>query len=202
MPFEVAMLGGKPVKMWLSFLVGLALLGCATPRLQIQANNSPSVKAVKVSGRILSGALTLGGSEAAYACARGGESISSCNGKIARIYSLLLLGAAQGAGAGLSAAGQSYRATPSPVVAGCERSFDASSGNSYTTCPQAAGGYVINGYNSRTGTTWRAVMDSKGNMRGTDGDGNYWTYDSYTGVYHNFGTGISCYGKGTLRTCH
>lgn len=94
--------------------------------------------------------------------------------------------------------------TPPPVVAGSGfgSSYDWRSGNSYSWTRNSDGSTDVNGWNLRTGSSWRTTIEPDGDMRGTDSHGNSWTYDNSTGYYHNFGTGKTCFGKGALRTCY
>lgn len=81
-------------------------------------------------------------------------------------------------------------------------SYDPRTGNSYNVTENYGGGARVDGYNSSTGSTWHTTIENNGNMRGTDSDYNSWTYNSSTGAYYNYGTGESCYGKGSFRTCN
>jgi hypothetical protein len=90
---------------------------------------------------------------------------------------------------------------PAYYVPQTRNTYDWQTGNSYTTTRRASGGTSINGYNVENGSTWHTEVDRRGNMHGTDADGNYWTYDRRSGAYFN-GNGASCYGTGALRTCN
>lgn len=87
-----------------------------------------------------------------------------------------------------------------PVMAW--QKYDYKTGNSYNGYSDSSGNTHVNGYNYNTGSTWRTDVKSNGDMNGTDAQGNYWNYNRTTGAYHNYGTGVSCYGKGQLRTCY
>jgi hypothetical protein len=60
---------------------------------------------------------------------------------------------------------------------------DLQSGNTYYS---HGNGY--RGYNSNTGSQWNATS-SGSIIRGTDANGNAWSYDRNTGNYYNYGTG-------------
>lgn len=64
------------------------------------------------------------------------------------------------------------------------------------------GDTVVNGFNYETGSTWNTTIKPNGSMNGLDGNLNPWSYDSRSGTYSNFGTGVTCFGKGALRTCY
>lgn len=57
-------------------------------------------------------------------------------------------------------------------------------GNSYRST-----GSTVYGSNSSTGSTWTNSYSSGGNQRGTDSQGNSWSYNRGSGVYQNYGTG-------------
>jgi hypothetical protein len=80
--------------------------------------------------------------------------------------------------------------------------YDYNTGSTYTTTPMYGGGAQVNGYNSRTGSTWNSTYQSNGQMSGTNSKGQYWTGNSQTGYYHNYTTGRTCYGTGYARTCY
>lgn len=75
-------------------------------------------------------------------------------------------------------------------------------GNCYSVTEDGDGGYSVRGFNSGTGSTWNNKIESNGDQRGFDSNGNYWKYNNSTGNYTNFGTGQSCFGKGAFRTCN
>ncbi len=56
-------------------------------------------------------------------------------------------------------------------------------------------------FNYNTGSMWNTDIDSRGSMRGFDADANYWSYDSGSKVYMNYGTGRMCIGEGYARSC-
>ncbi len=74
--------------------------------------------------------------------------------------------------------------------------YDNRSGNSYNTW-----GGTTRGYNQGTGSAWSSQGYS-GGQRGTDSQGNPWSYNSRTGVYQNYGTGRTCVGSGAGRVCY
>lgn len=78
--------------------------------------------------------------------------------------------------------------------------YDAQSGNSYSTYEQLDGSTRVNGSNIQNGTMWNSTIDTKGNMRGIDSDGNAWSYDRKTGNYINT-NGKICTGTGATRVC-
>lgn len=80
--------------------------------------------------------------------------------------------------------------------------YDYQSGNLYTTSPTYNGGVRVQGSNMNTGAMWNAEIDRKGNQRGTDSSGNYWTYDQGSKTYMNLGTGKMCTGEGYARICN
>lgn len=77
---------------------------------------------------------------------------------------------------------------------------DRSSGNVYRVTPQYGGGATVRGNNYETGSTWRTTIQPNGNQRGTDADGNMWSYNPRSGAYMS-SDGTTCIGKGELRTC-
>ena len=83
---------------------------------------------------------------------------------------------------------------------GTSTTYDYNSGNSYTTSQGFGGNTIINGFNSRTGSSWNTTIDANGNQRGMDSKGNTWNYNSTTGTYFN-SNGKICTGKGASRIC-
>lgn len=81
-------------------------------------------------------------------------------------------------------------------------SYDWRSGNSYSWTTDRSGTTHLNGNNFGTGSSWRTTIQPNGSQTGFDSQGNYWTYDSNTGFYQNFGTGRTCTGTGAFRTCY
>lgn len=77
--------------------------------------------------------------------------------------------------------------------------YDSNTGNSYNV-NQYGNQTHVDGYNANTGSQWHTDIDNQGNMRGTDKDGNYWTYNDSTGSYIN-SNGTTCIGRGAARTC-
>ena len=73
--------------------------------------------------------------------------------------------------------------------------YDPSSGNSYSTF-----GNTTHGWNHNTGAQWRSTTYGSQTF-GTDSNGNTWNYNSNTGMYQNYGTGVTCFGQGVYRTC-
>lgn len=86
-----------------------------------------------------------------------------------------------------------------PALAGS--TYDWRTGNQYNTTTYS--NYTeVKGYNYNTGTRWKTKIYNDGDMRGTDGNGNRWKYNSTSGYYYNYGTGKTCTGKGAFRTCY
>lgn len=79
--------------------------------------------------------------------------------------------------------------------------YDWQSGNSYTVTPGFNGGAHIRGFNLNTSSMWNTDIDARGNMRGFDANGDYWTYNRGSKTYMNLGTGRMCIGEGYARTC-
>lgn len=79
--------------------------------------------------------------------------------------------------------------------------YDWQSGNTYRWQRDPDGSTTVNGFNTRTGSTWRTEIERDGDMSGRDSRGNYWRYDASTGFYTNT-DGTVCMGRGTLRTCN
>ena len=79
--------------------------------------------------------------------------------------------------------------------------YDWQSGNSYNWNTDSQGNTQLRGFNLNTGSMWNQTIEPDGDQRGSDSQGNYWTYDNQTGNYFNFGTGRTCTGKGALRSC-
>lgn len=80
--------------------------------------------------------------------------------------------------------------------------YDPKTGNSYNYSTDSQGTTTVRGSNLGTGSNWTNIIDKKGNQRGIDSNFNNWTYNAATGNYYNYGTGKSCYGKGSLRQCY
>lgn len=74
-------------------------------------------------------------------------------------------------------------------------------GNRYTTSTDVYGNTQVQGRNVYTGSTWRNTIESDGDQRGIDSNGNSWRYDAQSGFYSN-SNGKTCFGKGALRTCN
>lgn len=89
-----------------------------------------------------------------------------------------------------------------PVAAQSGSHYDWRSGNQHHWNSNPYGGTTYRGNNFRTGSSWSGRIDSRGNQSGYDSRGNYWNYNRSSGRYHNFGTGKSCYGRGTARRCY
>lgn len=79
--------------------------------------------------------------------------------------------------------------------------YDWQSGNSYSIYSDPSG-TRYNGMNLNNGSMWSGQIDRQGNQRGFDAQGNPWSYNSSTGTYMNYGTGKTCMGQGSLRTCY
>ncbi len=69
-----------------------------------------------------------------------------------------------------------------------ETTYDWQSGNTYIYSKDYSGNTNVRGF-SNNGSTWNTTIKPDGDMRGSDKDGNYWSYDDNIGVYNNFGTG-------------
>lgn len=82
-----------------------------------------------------------------------------------------------------------------------KRTYDYRSGNVYNTEQNSDGSTDVRGYNLNTGSSWKTTIESDGDQRGYDSDGNYWKYNNSTGSYTNFGTGEFCTGRGAYRSC-
>jgi hypothetical protein len=63
---------------------------------------------------------------------------------------------------------------------------DWRSGNSYNWSRQFDGSTRVQGFNTRTGTNWNTTIQPNGDMRGLDGRGNLWNYNSGSGLYQNY----------------
>lgn len=87
-------------------------------------------------------------------------------------------------------------------AATAQSSYDWKTGNQHNVLPGPGGGATIYGNNSRNGTQWNTTVSPDGNQRGVDSSGNHWQYNKSTGNYYNYGTGKSCYGQGSARTCY
>lgn len=75
--------------------------------------------------------------------------------------------------------------------------YDWPSGNSYQV-QRNFDSTTVNGFNSRTGSTWRLQQRDSGSYSGTDANGNYFFGNHNTGSYTNLGTGRTCFGKGRV----
>lgn len=85
---------------------------------------------------------------------------------------------------------------------GAQYSYDYKTGNSYNVS-RGLGTTTVRGYNTRTGSTWTTTYkEDSGRYRGRDSKGNYFNGNNDTGYYYNMGTGKTCYGKGSARTCY
>lgn len=74
-------------------------------------------------------------------------------------------------------------------VVGAEYKYDYKTGNSYNTTKNYDGSTTVRGRNLQTGSTWKTTIESDGDMKGTDSDGNRWKYNSSNKTYLNYGTG-------------
>jgi hypothetical protein len=103
-----------------------------------------------------------------------------------------------------SAQYQSYKPYQPPTYQAPKttNTFDWQSGNSYTTTTKPNGGADVRGMNLNNGSMWNTQIDPKGNQRGTDADGNLWTYDARSKTYMNLSTGKMCMGEGMGRICN
>lgn len=63
--------------------------------------------------------------------------------------------------------------------------------DAYGNCYSSNGYGGVQGYNSRTGSSWTTQTQPGGSSRGVDSRGNSWTYDRPSGLYNNYGTGQS-----------
>jgi hypothetical protein len=88
------------------------------------------------------------------------------------------------------------------VPALAESAYDWQSGNSYHWNTTPGGDTRVQGYNLNNGTMWNQTIKPNGDMRGYDGGGNYWQYNSRSGNYYNYGTGEMCTGHGAARICN
>lgn len=91
---------------------------------------------------------------------------------------------------------------PTSVFAQSGSSYDWQNNNYYTWNSDRGGTTRYQGYNFNNGSMWGGQIDRRGNQRGYDRDGNYWTYDSQSKTYLNFGTGKMCTGTGYGRICN
>lgn len=83
-----------------------------------------------------------------------------------------------------------------------QTSYDYRTGNTYQTQTDMFGNTRVTGNNYATGSRWTSRTDASGRTSGYDSNNNYWTYDPVTKFYHNYGTGVSCYGTGFARRCY
>lgn len=67
--------------------------------------------------------------------------------------------------------------------------YDYKSGNHYRWNIDSDGDTEVRGRNFYTGSNWKTTIESNGDMRGTDSNGNRWKYNADTDVYYNYGTG-------------
>lgn len=88
-----------------------------------------------------------------------------------------------------------------PGISFAQYHYDYKTGNSYNVQRTYGGGAAINGFNTRTNSTWNTRVQPNGNMSGMDAGGNYWNYNKSTGSYWN-SNGTSCFGKGQFRQCY
>lgn len=79
---------------------------------------------------------------------------------------------------------------------------DRETGNRYGTTQNYDGSVTVRGNNYETGSHWKTDIKPDGDQTGTDADGNRWRYDSQTNVYRNSGTGVTCRGTGSRRSCY
>ena len=86
------------------------------------------------------------------------------------------------------------------LSAACYNKYDYSSGNYYQVCNNG-GSTTIRGNNFNTGSNWSQTQNSNGSYYGNDSNGNYYHVNNNTGFYNNLGTGVTCIGKGALRSC-
>lgn len=80
--------------------------------------------------------------------------------------------------------------------------YDADTGNWYFTHPTIDGGVNVQGLNPGAGSQWNTTIKPNGNQSGRDSDGNFWNYNSNTGMYVNPGAGVFCTGRGIYRQCN
>jgi hypothetical protein len=80
-------------------------------------------------------------------------------------------------------------------------SYDWQSDNSYSWYRNYDGSTDVRAMNFRTGSMWNWTIQPNGDMRGTDGDFNPWTYNAGSKTYFNYGTGEFCTGEGYARIC-
>lgn len=74
--------------------------------------------------------------------------------------------------------------------------------NRYVTTVNPDGSSTVRGTNYETGSRWKTETAPDGVSRGTDAEGNRWTYNPETTVYRNTGTGVTCRGEGSRRRCY
>ena len=93
------------------------------------------------------------------------------------------------------------KATSSQAAQPADHEWDWRSGNMYNWNQDLNGTTHLRGNNFQNGTQWNTDIKPDGSMRGFDANRNYWTYDSRTGNYMNYGTGKMCFGK-DYRVCN
>lgn len=93
-----------------------------------------------------------------------------------------------------------YQTYTAPAYVPPKTTYDYDTGNSYRTSRQADGTTKVRGTNLNTGSTWDTTIKTNGDMRGTDSNGDIWTYDKSTGSYSNT-NGKICTGTGASRIC-
>jgi hypothetical protein len=79
--------------------------------------------------------------------------------------------------------------------------YDNTTGTEYYESHLPNGDIQISYHNKVTNSYWQTVYMPDGNQYGLDEDGNFWEFQKSTGVYMNYGTGITCVGYGNSKTC-
>jgi hypothetical protein len=67
--------------------------------------------------------------------------------------------------------------------------YDWKTGSSYRWQTDPAGNTRVHGFNAEKGSSWHATIKPDGSMRGTNSNGQPWSYDSSTGTYMNYDSG-------------
>ncbi|MGI2045926.1 hypothetical protein [Shewanella oncorhynchi] len=78
--------------------------------------------------------------------------------------------------------------------------YDWQSNSSYSTTQNYDGSTDVRGYNYSTGSMWNSTIETDGDQKGFDSNGDYWSYDKGTGTYLNT-NGTICTGNGAARIC-
>jgi len=89
---------------------------------------------------------------------------------------------------------------PPSLSSGYKRTYDPTTGNTYSTFRFPDGTTRVQAYNLRTGSRWTQTIQPDGSMSGRDAGSNYWRYNARTGYYYNSGTGETRVTQGKNRT--